>query len=66
MVRASSPCAAASKVMFRNPGPAISTACDAWGLAEPTGQDLSDLARWASGRLGQLQRHVGGVVAVIG
>ncbi len=65
-VRASSPCAAASRVMLRKPGPATST------VATPSGGDQRAASSSATARglhaggLGQLQRDVGGVVAVVG
>ena len=51
--------------MLRKPGPATSTALDAVLRPQLGGQQLGDLARRPAGGLGQPQRHVGGVVAVL-
>ena len=62
---ATAPCAPASTRMFRNPGPAISTARDARRSPEPGREQVGEVARGHAGLLGQLERDVGGVVAVL-
>ena len=64
MSAATWPCAPASTVTLRKPGPATSTSRDAVGGAEPLGDEVGEGAGVGPGLLGQLERHVGGVVAV--
>ena len=65
IARASSPCAAASSVMLRNPGPATST--EAIPASRRSRRPAPrEVPRRQARLLRQLQRHVGRVVAVLG
>ena len=65
MALARAPAAAASTVMFRKPGPAMSTAETPSIVLQPGAEDGGELPRVGAGRLGQLQGDVGGPVSVV-
>ena len=54
-----------SSVTFRKPGPATSTLAMPATCREPGGDDLGDLPRRAAGLLGEHQRDVARVIAVV-
>ena len=64
-LRASAPWAPASTRMLRKPGPAISALAMPSAAPSSVGQELGELAGVHAGLLGQLERDVGGVVAVL-